>query len=81
VVLLQAMALLLIAAAGLGVVITREPSSQVIMFSFYGLLLAIMFVLFQAPAVGFSQVVAGAVVVPFLLLVALARVRRRAKPK
>ncbi|MFL5734862.1 MAG: hydrogenase subunit MbhD domain-containing protein [Chloroflexia bacterium] len=78
---LQAMMLVFIAAAGLAVVRTHEPSSQVVVFSFYGLLLAIMFVLFQAPAVAFSQIVVGAVVLPFMLLLALARVRRRARPK
>jgi uncharacterized MnhB-related membrane protein len=78
---LQAMVLIFIAIAGFAVVRTREPGSQIIVFSFYGLLLAVMFVLFQAPDVAFSQITVGAVVVPFMLLLALARVRRKAKPK
>ena len=47
------------------------------MLSGYGLLLAILFMVFQAPDVTLSELTVGAVVLPLLLLLALAKVRRR----
>jgi energy-converting hydrogenase B subunit D len=76
---LQAVVLILVGVAGFGVVKSREPLTQAIVFSFYGLILAIMFVLFQAPAVAFSQIAVGSVALPLLLLIALTRVRRKSK--
>lgn len=73
---LQVLILLLIAATALGVVRTRDPLSQTIAISFYGLLLAVLFFLYRAPDVAFSQVVVGAVALPLVVLLTLARVRR-----
>jgi energy-converting hydrogenase B subunit D len=73
---MQALMLIFIAAAGTGVVITREPLRQAIAISFYGLLLSVMFFLFQAPDVALSQLVVGAVALPLMMVLALARVRR-----
>ena len=69
----------LVAAGGLAVVRTRDPWSQAMVFSFYGLLFGILFVVFQAPAVAFSQITVGAVVLPLLIVLAITRVRRRSK--
>jgi energy-converting hydrogenase B subunit D len=44
----------------------------------YGLSLAVLFLVFQAPDVALSQLVVGAVAVPIVLLSAIRRVRRRA---
>lgn len=66
----------LVAAAGTGVVLTRDPTSQTIGVSFFGLVLALMFVLFQAPDVALSQLVVGAVALPLMVLLALAKIRR-----
>jgi multisubunit Na+/H+ antiporter MnhB subunit len=38
-----------------------------------------MFVLFQAPDVGFSQITVGAVVLPLLITLAIVRTRSRAR--
>lgn len=73
---LQTLILLLIGVAGTSVVLTREPLKQIIMMSFYGLLLALMFLVFQAPDVAFSQIVVGAVAMPLLVLLAITKVRR-----
>jgi uncharacterized MnhB-related membrane protein len=73
---MQALMLILIASAGAGVVLTRDPLCQSIAISFYGLLLALMFFLFQAPDVALSQLVVGAVALPLMMLLALARIRR-----
>ncbi|HET7213265.1 MAG TPA: DUF4040 domain-containing protein [Terriglobia bacterium] len=74
-VVLQSIVLLLVGVAGTGVVLTREPLRQVVVLSFYGLLLALMFLLFQAPDVAFSQIVVGAVAMPLLVLLAVTKVR------
>ncbi len=73
---MQGMILVLIAAGATGVVFTREPGRQAIAISFYGLLLSVMFLLFQAPDVSLSQIVVGAVALPLMMLLALAKVRR-----
>jgi energy-converting hydrogenase B subunit D len=58
-------------------VLTREPVRQVIALSGYGLVLAILFLAFQAPDVTLSELTVGAVLLPLLLLLALMKVRRR----
>jgi uncharacterized MnhB-related membrane protein len=73
---LQTLLLAMIAAGGLAVVLTRDPLKQAIVVSFYGILLAMMFFLFQAPDVALSQVAIGAVALPLMILLALAKLRR-----
>ena len=72
---LQISILLMAAVAGTAVVLTREPARQTIGLSFYGLVLAIMFFIFQAPDVALSQIVIGAVALPLMILLTLAKVR------
>ncbi len=74
---LQVLLLAMIAAGGLAVVLTRDPLRQAIVTSFYGILLAMMFFLFQAPDVALSQIAIGAVALPLMILLALAKMRRR----
>jgi uncharacterized MnhB-related membrane protein len=74
---LRSAVLIFVAAAGTAVVLTHNPLSQAILVSFYGLLLGIMFFLFQAPDVALSQIVVGAVALPLMILLALARVRKQ----
>jgi len=74
---LHAEILIFVAVAGTAVVLTRNPLSQVIGLTFYGLLLALMFFIFQAPDVAFSQIVVGAVALPLMVLLALAKIRNR----
>ena len=71
--------LLFVAGMGAGVVLTRDPVSQSIGVSLYGLLVALMFFLFQAPDVALSQLTVGAVALPLMLLLAMARIRRNAE--
>ncbi|HET7787677.1 MAG TPA: DUF4040 domain-containing protein [Myxococcales bacterium] len=73
---LQLLLLLLLAASGMQVVRTREPAAQAVTVSFYGLVLALLFFLYQAPDVALSQIVVGAVALPLMILLALAKVRR-----
>lgn len=73
---IDALLLLLVAAGGTGVVLTRDPASQAVAVSFYGVLLALMFFAFAAPDVALSQIVVGAVALPLMILLALAKIRR-----
>lgn len=76
---LQVTLLVLVAAGATAVALTRAPVRQVIVLSGYGLLLAVLFLAFQAPDVTLSELTVGAVALPLLLLLALAKVRRREK--
>jgi energy-converting hydrogenase B subunit D len=76
---LQSAILLFVAAGGTAVIFTRDPASQAIVVSFYGLLLGIMFFVFQAPDVGLSQIVVGALALPLMILLALARVKKQGR--
>ena len=76
---LQVTVLLLVAAGAAMVVLTRDPVRQAIVLSAYGLLLALLFMAFQAPDVTLSELTVGAVALPILLLLTLAKVRRREK--
>ena len=76
---LQVTLLVLVAAGATAVVLIRVPVRQVLALSGYGLLLAVLFLAFQAPDVTLSELTVGTVVLPILLLLALAKVRRREK--
>ena len=65
---------LLVGVSALGVVRTRDPLAQSVAVSFYGLVLALLFFLHQAPDVALSQIVVGAVALPLMILLALARI-------
>jgi uncharacterized MnhB-related membrane protein len=75
VLIMQIAILLMVALAGTGVVLTRDPASQTVGLSFYGILLALMFFLYQAPDVALSQIVIGAVALPLMIMLTLAKVR------
>jgi energy-converting hydrogenase B subunit D len=75
VIVLEAAVLLLVAAGGTAVALTRDPLNQAIVASFYGLILGIMFLVFQAPDVALSQITVGAVALPLMIVLALAKVR------
>ena len=72
---LQIVVMALVALGGLAVVAVRDPLRQALVFGLYGLALGVLFVVFQAPDVALSALVAGAVAFPFILITALARMR------
>ncbi len=74
---IQTAILAFVLIAGTAVVLTRDPASQTIGISFYGLLLALMFFIFQAPDVALSQIVVGAVALPLMVLLSLAKIRKQ----
>jgi energy-converting hydrogenase B subunit D len=76
---LQITVLVMVAAGAAGVVLLRSPVRQVVALSMYGLVLAVLFLVFQAPDVALSELAVGAAALPMLLLLTLAKVRERDK--
>lgn len=74
---LQITLLVLVAAGATAVVLIRAGVRQVLMLSIYGVLLAVLFLAFQAPDVTLSELVVGAVALPIILLLTLSTVRKR----
>jgi uncharacterized MnhB-related membrane protein len=72
---LQAVALGLIAVGGTAVVLTREPLHQTLMVGLFGFALAVLFFVFQAPDVALSEIVVATVALPIMILLALAKIR------
>ncbi len=72
----QDVALVLVAVVGTLVVLTRQPARQAVMVSLYGLVLSVLFFTVAAPDVALSSLVVGAVALPLMILLTLAKVRR-----
>ena len=75
----QLTALALTAAGGTAVVLTRRPMRQVVVLSFFGLQLSVLFLTFEAPDVSLSAITVSAVALPLMILLALARIRRQTR--
>ena len=73
---LQVTVLACVAAGATVVVRTRTRVRQVLALSVYGMLLAILFLVFQAPDVTLSELTVGAIVLPIILLLAIAKVSK-----
>ena len=73
----QAVALLLVAASGTAVVLTRDPLRQALVVAIFGLLLALLFFVFQAPDVALSMIVVSSVALPAMILLAIRKVAER----
>ena len=76
---LQVTVLVLVATAAAGVVAIRNPVRQVVALSVYGLLLAVLFLVFQAPDVTLSELSVGAVALPIMLLLALTKIKEQGR--
>ncbi len=74
---LQITLLVLVAAGATAVALIRRPVHQVLVLSIYGVLLAVLFLAFQAPDVTLSELAVGAVALPIILLLTLAKIRKR----
>ena len=72
---LLALLLLLTAAAGTGVVLTRDPRRQIFALAANGLVLSILFFALQAPDVALSELAVGTAATPLMFLVILAAIR------
>lgn len=71
-----AVALTMVAIAAPAVVMVDDPLRQAILVGIYGLLLSVCFFALQAPDVALSMIVVGTVLLPAMILLALARIRR-----
>ncbi len=74
---LQVTLLVLAGVGATAVVLIREHARQVLALSVYGVLLAVLFLAFQAPDVTLSELTVGAVALPIVLLLTLAKIRKR----
>jgi energy-converting hydrogenase B subunit D len=72
---LQLAALIVVALLGTGVVLTRDPLRQAAMSGIFGLALAVLITALQAPDVALSQIGVGAIALPVMILLALAKIR------
>jgi uncharacterized MnhB-related membrane protein len=64
-----------VAVCATAVVLVRDPLRQAMVASIYGLVLGVLFFVFEAPDVALSQTAVGAVALPLMILLALAKVR------
>ncbi len=74
---LQVVILVLVAAGAMLVATVRGRVRQVVALSGYGVLLAVLFLTVRGPDVTLSELVVGAVALPLILLLTIARVRWR----
>ena len=70
---IQALTIVLVAVGGTATVLTREPFRQAMVAGLYGLLLVVLFLVYQAPDVSVSAIVGGTVALPLMVLLALAK--------
>ena len=71
-----AVALVWVAVSGTAVVLTRDPLRQAFVAGFFGLALAFLYLSLQAGDVALSQIVVGAIALPLIVLLCLAKVRK-----
>jgi uncharacterized MnhB-related membrane protein len=72
---LQATCLIAAAIIGTLVVFARDPLRQAAVAGIFGLALSALFLSFQAPDAALSEITVGAIVVPVLVLLAMAKIR------
>jgi energy-converting hydrogenase B subunit D len=78
---LQIFALAAVALGAPAVVLNRDPLRQAIVVGVYGLALALLFFIFDAPDVSLSQIVVSAVGLPAMLVLALAKIREHQRER
>lgn len=69
--------LALIAVSAFVIVRTDDVTNQLFALSFYGLVFALTFFLFQAPDVALSQITVGAIALPLMIMLAITRMKHR----
>ena len=75
---LEVVVMLLVAGLSLGVILTRDPLPQVIVFALFGTSLGVLFLVLQAPDVALSSIVVG-LAYPVMILLTLAKIKERRK--
>jgi uncharacterized MnhB-related membrane protein len=74
---LQLVAVLLVGAGGLAVVLARDLLRQALLNGFFGLVLVVLFLVFQAPDVALSALAVGGGAAPLVILATLAKLKGR----
>ncbi len=74
--LLIAVMLTLAGVVGTAVVLTDRPARQALVLSAFGLTLALLFMVLQAPDVALSQVGVGTAIVPLMVMLAVRKTKR-----
>jgi energy-converting hydrogenase B subunit D len=78
---LQVFALAAVALGAPAVVLSRDPLRQAIVVGVYGLALALLFFVVDAPDVSLSQIVVSAVGLPAMLVLAVAKIREHERER
>jgi uncharacterized MnhB-related membrane protein len=78
---LQVFALAAIALGAPAVVLSRDPLRQAIVVGIYGLALALLYFVLDAPDVALSQIVVSAVGLPVMILLAVAKIREHERER
>ncbi len=73
----QIAALALVGGLALAVVLVHDVLRVAMLYGVYGLVLVVLFVVFQAPDVALSQLAVSTVAFPLIVVTALAKVKRR----
>jgi energy-converting hydrogenase B subunit D len=71
----QAVALVVMAIVGTGVVLMRDPLRQALILGVYGIAMVVAFFVLQAPDVALSAIVISTVGLPPMVLLALRKIR------
>jgi uncharacterized MnhB-related membrane protein len=74
---LQISALAAVTVAGTAVVIASDPLKQTLLLGLFGMSLAMLFFVFQAPDVALSEIVVSSVGLPVMVLLAIRKVRQQ----
>jgi energy-converting hydrogenase B subunit D len=77
--LIIAVMLTLAGLAGTAVVFTERPERQALILSAFGVTLALLFLVLQAPDVALSQLGVGTAIVPLMLMLTVRKTRREPK--
>jgi uncharacterized MnhB-related membrane protein len=78
---LQIVSLALVAAGGTGVALAGDPLRQAIVLGIFGVALAILFFVFQAPDVALSEIVVSTVGLPVMILLALRKIGQQQRER
>lgn len=71
--------LLVVVVLGTTVVLIQNTTSQALVLGLFGFILAVLFLLYQAPDVAMTQGVVSSLVMPILILLAIAKTRETKK--
>ncbi len=72
---LDGLLFMLVAILAVNVVLEQRPERQIISYSIFGLVLALLFFCLQAPDVALSEVAVGSLIVPLVVLTTIAKTR------